>query len=61
MPIDTVHYSPGFVAYGTTCGEDVDPGRVRLGELEQEVQALRRELAELRAERLPAEAKAKRA
>ena len=53
VPIDTVHYSPGFIAYGTPCGEDVDPGRVRLGELEQEVEALRRELAELRAERSP--------
>jgi serine O-acetyltransferase len=53
VPIDTVHYSPGFIAYGTPCGEDVDPGRVRLGELEQEVEALRRELAELRAEHSP--------
>ena len=64
VPIDTVHYSPGFIAYGTPCGEDVDPGRVRLGELEQEVEALRRELAELRAERSAArapQARAKRA
>lgn len=60
VPIDTVHYSPGFIAYGTPCGEDVDPGRVRLGELEQEVEALRRELAALRAERAP-QARAKRA
>src|SRR5688500_14313812 len=60
VPIDTVHYSPGFIAYGTPCGEDVDPGRVRLGELEQEVEALRRELAELKAERAP-QARAKRA
>ena len=31
VPIDTVHYSPGFIPYGTQCGEDVDPvaGRVR--------------------------------
>ena len=27
VPIDTVHYSPGFVPYGTPCGEDCDPGR----------------------------------
>jgi serine O-acetyltransferase len=53
VPIDTVHYSPGFIAYGTPCGEDVDPGRMRLGELEQEVEALRREIAELKAERSP--------
>src|SRR5215218_5778558 len=34
VAIDTVHYSPGFVAYGTPCGEDCDPGRARLTELE---------------------------
>ncbi len=60
VPIDTVHYSPGFVPYGTPCGEDVDPGRARLGELEDEVRKLRKELAELKAEREPAQ-KAKRA
>jgi serine O-acetyltransferase len=60
VPIDTVHYSPGFVPYGTPCGEDVDPGRARLGELEDEVRKLRKELAQLKAEREPAQ-KAKRA
>ena len=60
VPIDTVHYSPGFIPYGTPCGEDVDPGRARLGELEDEVRELRKELADLRAERQPAP-KAKRA
>ena len=60
VPIDTVHYSPGFVPYGTPCGEDVDPGRARLGELEDEVRELRKELASLKAEREPAQ-KAKRA
>ncbi len=60
VPIDTVHYSPGFIAYGTPCGEDVDPGRVRLGELEKEVEELRRELAALKTERAP-QARAKRA
>jgi serine O-acetyltransferase len=49
VPIDTVHYSPGFVPYGTPCGEDCDPGRARLIELEEEIEALRREVAELRA------------
>jgi serine O-acetyltransferase len=53
VPIDTVHYSPGFVPYGTPCGEDVDPGRARLNDLEDEVKELRKELAELRAERQP--------
>ena len=54
VPIDTVHYSPGFVPYGTPCGEDVDPSRARLCELEEEVAALRKEVAEMRARRQPA-------
>jgi serine O-acetyltransferase len=54
VPIDTVHYSPGFVPYGTPCGEDVDPARVRLAELEAEIQALRGEVAQLKARRTPA-------
>ena len=53
VPIDTVHYSPGFVPYGTPCGEDCDPGRTRLIELEDEIKALRREVAELRARSQP--------
>ena len=53
VPIDTVHYSPGFVPYGTPCGEDCDPGRARLIELEEEIEALRREVAELAACRQP--------
>ena len=53
VPIDTVHYSPGFVPYGTPCGEDCDPARARLLELEEEIEALRREVAELRARRQP--------
>jgi serine O-acetyltransferase len=51
--VDAVHYSPGFVPYGTPCGEDCDPGRVRLIELEEEIEALRREVAELRARSQP--------
>ena len=54
VPIDTVHYSPGFVPYGTPCGEDVDPGRARLAELEAEVEELRKEVAALKARRSPA-------
>ena len=54
VPVDMVHYSPGFVPYGTPCGEDCDPGRARLTELEEEIQALRQEVAELRARRQPA-------
>jgi serine O-acetyltransferase len=53
VPVDMVHYSPGFVPYGTPCGEDCDPGRTRLIELEDEIKALRREVAELRARSQP--------
>jgi len=49
VPIDTVHYSPGFVPYGTPCGEDCDPARAKLAELEEEIEALRRDVADLRA------------
>jgi len=52
--VDTVHYSPGFVPYGTLCGEDVDPARARLAELEEEVAELKRDLAALKGARQPA-------
>jgi serine O-acetyltransferase len=48
VPVDTVHYSPGFVPYGTPCGEDVDPVRARLCELEEEIAVLRREVQQMR-------------
>jgi serine O-acetyltransferase len=51
--VDAVHYSPGFVPYGTPCGEDCDPARVRLAELEAEIEVLRREVAELRTRSQP--------
>ena len=54
VPIDTVHYSPGFVPYGTPCGEDVDPGRARLAEMEAELEALKAEVSQLKARRAPA-------
>ena len=54
VPIDAVHYSPGFIPYGTPCGEDCDPERARHIELEEQVEALRREVAELSARRQPA-------
>jgi serine O-acetyltransferase len=47
---DVVHYSPGFVAYGTPCGEDCDPQPACFAALEQEVAAMRKEFAALRAE-----------
>ena len=54
VPVDTVHYSPGFVPYGTPCGEDCDPARIRLAELEQQIDDLRSEIAALKAARQPA-------
>ena len=49
VPVDVVHYSPGFIAYGTPCGENVDPASAKLCEVEAELAALRREVAELKA------------
>ena len=49
VPVDAVHYSPGFMPYGTPCGEDMDPVRARLCELEEEIEALRKEVRTLRA------------
>ena len=54
VPIDSVHYSPGFIPYGTPCGEDVDPVRVRICELENEIAELRKEIATIKATRQPA-------
>jgi serine O-acetyltransferase len=48
VPVDLVHYSPGFVPYGTPCGEDLDPVRSRMKELEAEIEALRREVETMR-------------
>jgi serine O-acetyltransferase len=53
VPLDTVHYSPGFVPYGTPCGEDCDPVRVRLIEMEHEIEELRAELKLLKTHRQP--------
>jgi serine O-acetyltransferase len=49
VPIDAIHYSPGFVPYGTPCGEDVDPVRARIAELENEIEQLRKEVAVIKA------------
>ena len=54
VPIDTVHYSPGFIPYGTPCGEDVDPQRAGIAELEREVAELRKEIDALKRTRQPA-------
>lgn len=53
VPLDTVHYSPGFVPYGTPCGEDCDPVRARIGELERELEELRKEVAVIKAASQP--------
>jgi serine O-acetyltransferase len=53
VPLDMVHYSPGFIPYGTPCGEDCDPVRARLNELEHELDELRAELKMLKAARQP--------
>jgi serine O-acetyltransferase len=53
VPVDTVHYSPGFIPYGTPCGEDVDPARARLAELEREIEELRDEVRSLKTQRQP--------
>jgi serine O-acetyltransferase len=39
--------------YGTPCGEDVDPVRARLAELEKEIDELRKELNVVKAARQP--------
>ena len=59
-PVDvaTVHYSPGFVPYGTPCGENCDPALIRIVELEEQLAALANEVSELKAERaMPSKAK----
>lgn len=53
VPVDAVHYSSGFMPYGTPCGEDCDPVRSRLAELEEEIAELRKQLNMLKASRQP--------
>ena len=54
VDVESVHYSPGFIPYGTPCGEDCDPARAGLTALELEVETLRREIEELKAGQAPA-------
>lgn len=51
VPVTVTHYSPGFVPYGTPCGEGVDPVRARVAELEGKLDELRHEVAALRGSR----------
>jgi serine O-acetyltransferase len=53
VPVDLVHYSPGFIPYGTPCGEDVDPVRARIASLEDEIAELRAELKAFKARAEP--------
>jgi serine O-acetyltransferase len=55
VPVDTVHFSPGFVPYGTPLGEDVDPLRAGIAELEREIAELRKEVQSLKRQRPPAQ------
>src|SRR5436190_6562094 len=48
VPVDTVHYSPGFIPYGTPCGEDFDPGRTRIAEMQAEIELLKMEITQLK-------------
>ena len=54
VPVDTVHYSPGFIPYGTPCGEDFDPGRSRLVEMQAEIELLKMEITQLKTRRAAA-------
>ncbi|MES2903689.1 MAG: serine O-acetyltransferase EpsC [Pseudomonadota bacterium] len=53
VDVESVHYSPGFIPYGTPCGEDCDPANAGVAALELEMAALRREIEELKAGAAP--------
>jgi serine O-acetyltransferase len=53
VPVEAIHYSPGFMPYGTPCGEDCDPVRTRILELERELEELRSEVRSLKSIRQP--------
>lgn len=54
VDIESIHYSPGFIPYGTPCGEDADPAGAGFAALEAEVELLRREIEALKAAQAPA-------
>jgi len=54
VDIESVHYSPGFIPYGTPCGEDADPAGAGFEALEREVAMLRQEIEALKAVQAPA-------
>jgi serine O-acetyltransferase len=53
VPVEAVHYSPGFMPYGTPCGEDMDPVRAKISELQEELELLTIEVKMLKAARQP--------
>ena len=54
VPVDAVHYSPGFMPYGTPCGEDVRSGpRPARPSSSSEIDELRKEVAALKTARQP--------
>lgn len=59
VPVDAGHYSPGFAPYGMPRGEDCDPMRAKLSELERQIESLRGEIALLKT--APEKSKAKSA
>ena len=54
VDVESIHYSPGFIPYGTPCGEDVDPSRIGIADLEREIAQLRKEVESLKRARQPA-------
>ena len=54
VPVDSIHYSPGFIPYGTPCGENCDPAQLRVAELEVQIAALAEEVRMLRVQTQPA-------
>lgn len=57
VDVESIHYSPGFIPYGTPCGEDSDPAGAGFAALEQEVAMLRQEIEALKAAQAPASRK----
>jgi serine O-acetyltransferase len=53
VDVESVHYSPGFIPYGTPLGEDSDPAGAGFAALEQEVALLRQEIEALKAAQSP--------
>jgi serine O-acetyltransferase len=53
VDVESVHYSPGFIPYGTPLGEDSDPAGASFAALQNEVATLRQEIEALKAAQPP--------